>query len=478
MKQVTIQYGSTIPLVIDAGEYIKLKTSSLCAGTVAIPGEAVADTLVASSEYAYGKYTGKREVIVNLTAGSADVIIDSGSPPVEFNTPSNLLGATSSAALAAGGFRTSIVSKILSSTGFGQAPVMASPPTVTSQFTTSSIAGGVYYGWNSPNVYKNGSMTAYGINPYGAFNGVTSSGVQGDGGPRSMWIYTDSSDVEFRFIEFEGGNISFSVDNQYVSLTPTALASTYNERYVKLAFGSYQFRLIRVDMAAPAGQTNGPVPGGFVVKADAQVFTVREPRVFLVGDSYVQLSNTLANAKNGLALQLGRALGVNNIWPIGAGSRGYIAGTPGTAPNLIDRMDTELIPYVSAGDLVININGFNDMAISTPAQFAEAATTYVNKLKMAVPGAIILQGTPLHPRPDYYGAYAPHDAAFKSAMASLSVPVFDNSDIFTGGGYGGSGTGNSARYISADAVHPADAGFQFLGYYALGVKIRAALTTY
>lgn len=104
MKQVTIQYGSTVPLIIHAGEYIKLTTSSLCAGTVSIPGEAVADTLVASREYAYGKYTGKREVIVNLTAGSADVIIDSGSPPVEFNTPSNLLGAASSAAMAASGF--------------------------------------------------------------------------------------------------------------------------------------------------------------------------------------------------------------------------------------------------------------------------------------------------------------------------------------------------------------------------------------
>lgn len=386
--------------------------------------------------------------------------------------------AVDPAALAISDITKSVRASILARPGFGQAPVMTSPPTVTSQFSTSSISGGVYYGWNSPNVYKNGSMAAYGIAPYGFFNGVTSSGVQGDGGARSMWIYTDSSDVEFRFIEFEGGNISFSVDNQYVSLTPTALANSYNERYVKLAFGSYQMRLIRVDMAAATPNVNGPVPGGFVVKGDAQVFTINEQRVFLVGDSYVQISNTLTNAKNALPLQVGRALGVNNLWPIGAGSRGYIAGTPVTAPNLIDRMDTELIPYVSAGDLVININGFNDMAISTPAQFAAAATTYINKLKMAVPGAIILQGTPLHPRPDYYGVYAPHDAAFKSAMASLNVPVFDNSDIFTGGGYGGSGTGNSARYISADAVHPADVGFQFLGYYALGAKIRAALTTY
>lgn len=374
------------------------------------------------------------------------------------------------AALSASGMRPAIVTNILGNSGFGQAPVMASPPTITSQFSTSNISGGVYYGWNSPNVYKNGVVTAHGIAPYGVFTGLAGN----EGGGRSVWIYTDSSDVEYRFLEFEGGNITITVDGQYVSLTPTTVASVYNERYLKMAFGSYQWRLIRVDFAALYPNVVGPLVGGFVVKGDAQVFTVNEPKVHFIGDSYVALSNSLTNCKNSFPMQLGRALGVNNLWPNGVGSCGYLQG----ARNLLSRMDTEVIPYVSAGDLVININGFNDVPSCTPTQFAAAATTYVQKMQAAVPGAILLQGTPLHPRPDYNGLYAAHDAAFKTAMAALKVPVFDNSDIFTGSGYNGSGTGNSARYISADAVHPGDVGFPFLGYYALPAKIRAALTTY
>lgn len=82
MQQVTIQNGSTIPFILKAGEYIKITTSSLGAGTVAVPGESIADTLVASTEYAYGKFSAQREVIVRLTDGSADVEIDSGAPTV------------------------------------------------------------------------------------------------------------------------------------------------------------------------------------------------------------------------------------------------------------------------------------------------------------------------------------------------------------------------------------------------------------
>ena len=75
MQQVTIQNGSTIPFILKAGEYIKITTSSLGAGTVAVPGESIADTLVASTEYAYGKFSAQREVIVLLTAGSADRVL-------------------------------------------------------------------------------------------------------------------------------------------------------------------------------------------------------------------------------------------------------------------------------------------------------------------------------------------------------------------------------------------------------------------
>lgn len=106
MQQVTIQNGSTIPFILKAGEYIKITTSSLGAGTVAVPGESIADTLVASTEYAYGKFSAQREVIVRLTAGSADVEIDSGAPPLSQSRQSSgsALDTASAAVLAASGF--------------------------------------------------------------------------------------------------------------------------------------------------------------------------------------------------------------------------------------------------------------------------------------------------------------------------------------------------------------------------------------
>lgn len=106
MQQVTIQNGSTIPFILKAGEYIKITTSSLGAGTVAVPGESIADTLIASTEYAYGKFSAQREVIVRLTAGSADVEIDSGAPPLSQSRQSSgsALDTASAAVLAASGF--------------------------------------------------------------------------------------------------------------------------------------------------------------------------------------------------------------------------------------------------------------------------------------------------------------------------------------------------------------------------------------
>lgn len=83
MQQVTIQWGQVVPLVVKPGEYIKINTSALAAGTIAIAGEAVADTVAASSGYAYGGFTAQREVVIKLTSGYADVMVEGGAPPVE-----------------------------------------------------------------------------------------------------------------------------------------------------------------------------------------------------------------------------------------------------------------------------------------------------------------------------------------------------------------------------------------------------------
>jgi len=82
MQQTTITAGNPIPFVVKAGEYLKVALDSNSAGTVSVPGESIADTLIASNEYFYGKYSTQREVIVRLTSGSATVTVDTGAPPV------------------------------------------------------------------------------------------------------------------------------------------------------------------------------------------------------------------------------------------------------------------------------------------------------------------------------------------------------------------------------------------------------------
>lgn len=87
MQSVTIQNGSTIPFIVKPGEYIKITTNALASGTASIAGEAIADTLIASSGYAYGGFSVQREVVVRLTSGAADVMVEGGNPPVEMTRP-------------------------------------------------------------------------------------------------------------------------------------------------------------------------------------------------------------------------------------------------------------------------------------------------------------------------------------------------------------------------------------------------------
>lgn len=106
MQQTTITPGNPIPFVLNAGEYLKITVSSGGSGTVAVPGESIADTLSASNEYFYGKYSAQREVIVTLTLGSATVTVGTGAPPASAkrNTAGRtVLDDASQAAMAASG---------------------------------------------------------------------------------------------------------------------------------------------------------------------------------------------------------------------------------------------------------------------------------------------------------------------------------------------------------------------------------------
>lgn len=64
-------YAGTTPIIIQPGDFVKISTGTGCAGSVSVPGEAITQTLAASSDYGFGPYLVQREVIVIITAGSA-----------------------------------------------------------------------------------------------------------------------------------------------------------------------------------------------------------------------------------------------------------------------------------------------------------------------------------------------------------------------------------------------------------------------
>jgi lysophospholipase L1-like esterase len=76
--KVTLNQGTTTPVAIEAGQSVSVAVSSTGAASVAIPGEGVAAPIAASASTAYGPYAVRREVIVNVSAGSVVIDVQNG----------------------------------------------------------------------------------------------------------------------------------------------------------------------------------------------------------------------------------------------------------------------------------------------------------------------------------------------------------------------------------------------------------------
>ena len=72
----TISKGSG-PIILDKGSAITIVASTGAAGSISIPGEAVAQSVTSGTKYSYGPFSDRREVIIALTNGTAEVTIGS-----------------------------------------------------------------------------------------------------------------------------------------------------------------------------------------------------------------------------------------------------------------------------------------------------------------------------------------------------------------------------------------------------------------
>lgn len=76
MPMPTISKGSG-PIILDKGSAITIVASAGASGSISIPGEAVAQSVTSGTKYSYGPFSARREVIIALTNGTAEVTIGS-----------------------------------------------------------------------------------------------------------------------------------------------------------------------------------------------------------------------------------------------------------------------------------------------------------------------------------------------------------------------------------------------------------------
>jgi lysophospholipase L1-like esterase len=281
-----------------------------------------------------------------------------------------------------------------------------------------------------------------------------------------MWV-SNSRDVELSGYAWGAPNLQVWVDDNKLSnlpMTPSWYSSGPNT--VKIDFGAGDTGLHRVRVMV-SGTTIGKVwteAGGTVTAA-----TESGPRLFVLGESLTQ--GTAYNAGYELGTWLPRfadAVGIRDYWNGAIGGTGYSV-TYGNYPNYKTRAITDAVP--SAADIVIVGTAINDKNFGrTPAQIAADVNAVVTTLQ-AMPNhpRIIILGTP-DPSGVNGPTYQNLDSAIISAISGRAAYISASGGPLIG--FSGEtlatsttpwfNTTNRVSYISADGIHPNDAGHEYI----------------
>ncbi len=181
-----------------------------------------------------------------------------------------------------------------------------------------------------------------------------------------------------------GGSIMWRVDDQFVSLTPTAVPGNGAENYAFLNFGSRALR--RVELWG----SSAPFSGVYTKPTDSIVpAPIRGPRTLFIGDSFTEGAGANGGLNDYVA-NFATALNWDDVWGSGVGGTGYLA-VNGSSQKYRDRIATDVIPF--APQLIFITGGYNDSA-STAAAIATEAQALVTALKTALPAAKIVMVAP------------------------------------------------------------------------------------
>lgn len=357
----------------------------------------------------------------------------------------------------------------------GAATVMSSPPTIVENGSAFTLPVGTF---------KNPTDAAFqssGAPLYDGGNGlsVTASGrepTRSDATPVSTWSGAmrwafdfDGTAFEFQVLQFGGTSYRIWVNEQ---MDASAVHSFVNVNgFVTVTFGSRAYRRIVVELIG-AVYFRGTRNSNDGVITKSQLST---SRWCWIGDSYGYGvgANDPGRAFSTTAMRL---LGMRDFYNQASVSGTGILATAATYGRYATRLTNDVVPLAPTG--IVIQGSLNDVNQGkTPSACAAELHTLIGSIRAALPSALIVCTSPL------YAAIASNIAglsAMNTALAAQAatdgVPFVDviGEVWFTGTGRVGAtnGTGNSDFYLSADTVHPPQAGHDYLAAKLAGALGR------
>jgi hypothetical protein len=377
------------------------------------------------------------------------------------------------------------------------APIMASPPTLTS---TSSVTSGnthdylLYTGWDPATMRTNHEFDMRGGEPYlntgngqvTLYAGTVRTGATGNIDSTTKkasayrWAFmTDATTVDIRVNGFSYYRVLVDLLDgtglRYVSKTPHASPSAGGAQYLHIPFGSRQAkgRLVIIECQGPAGITSAHVKPTETIWKPSQA---DRTKVVVIGDSLGESTGAVFMG-DGFSCVMGDYCGITDLRQCAIGGTGYV--NPVSPSGIQWPYGSHSVDWTSLTDVdaIIFTGGNNDTDQTGSVQ--AAATSLIATTRNA------LQNTPIFVfGPDSFGTPVTNVLAVETALAA-AVASFSSSTIqfiplcvlADGGESELTGTGNvnatvgdgNADFYTGNAnpggdnIHPDEAGHEYRG---------------
>lgn len=312
--------------------------------------------------------------------------------------------------------------------------------------------------------------------------------------PRSMRVMCDGNG----FVWYQNGANTLNdfmvyVDGRPTSLTPYTGGPAAVPHFNEITFPTNKVRQIEIRTSA-----------GILAVYTKKPYTlwrpqpVRGPRVLVMGDSFTS-SMSATKSMSAMYWNIGPWIGSDDVWVDHYGGTGYgvhntTNGTdvPAAGPNrYLDRLYHDYgngaiwdVKAINPDMVVVHGGGANDNYKGrTNAQIIADVVLHFQNLRRKLPNArlVFIEGfaPPLAGFSDNNPAYIAIRQGAQAALQSVGVYYVDVATTdpwIKGTGYAGTGdaTENSYAYISADQVHPNDAGHEYIKA-RLAPKLRRIL---